>query len=356
MKESKRAGEMVRWLVLIAAGALAAWAMAYWLPAAYDWHMFFRPAVLGWLQGRSPYAVEVGFPNPPWMLLCLLPFALPPEPVGRALLVIFTVTVFVMALRSVRRRRLASVLTLLSFPFLISFWNGQMEAFPMLGVVIGYWAIQKRRPGWLSVGLLLMAIKPQETALVILVMLWAVRRWHWKEWARTVALPAIALIFSLVVFRLDWLRILLVTGDAMPQTWVNISWVWRVVAPVWPWLAMVYSLSVVALALALTLPRPLTRYTVAVVVVATVLASPYVASHHLVLALVLAWPWLLDRQLALGLVVYLTTLTPLARWQGDQALNWLDFFFPVVVMAALVWFYRESASDQTLESQSCAAR
>jgi hypothetical protein len=46
----------------------------------------------------------------------------------------------------------------------------------------------------------------------------------------------------------------------------------------------------------------------------------------MVVASVLAWPWLLDRHLTLGLVVYLTTLAPLARWPGDQALNWLAFF------------------------------
>jgi hypothetical protein len=343
---SRRIALTGQFTLALASAAVVVWALARWLPAAYDWHMFFRPAVLGWLQGESPYAIEVGFPNPPWLLLGLLPFALPPEPVGRALLVIFTITVFVLALQPIRRRRLASLLTLLSFPFLTSLWNGQMEAFPMFGVIVGYWAAQTRRPWAFSLGLLLMATKPQETGLVILLMLWSARRWHWKEWARMMALPAIALILSLAVFRLDWLRILYATGDEMPRTWVNISWVWRVIAPLWLWLALAYSMGVVALALVLTLRRPLSRYTVALMVVASVLASPYVATHHLVLPMALAWPWLLDRKPWLAALVYLTSLTPLARLSGDQSVNWLDFIFPVALAAALLFFYREQSPGQ----------
>lgn len=338
-----------RWLILIGAGVLLVWALHPWLPPAYDLHTFFRPVVWDWLHGRSPYEVREGFWNPPWMLLCLLPFALPPEPVGRALLSVFSVAVTVVALRSARRRQLSTALALISFPCLALLWHGQVDAFPLLGIWLGSWAVWERRPWALSVGLLLMGLKPQETALVTLLLLWHARRWHWRAWLRIIVLPAAALIFSVIAFDLDWLRALFAAGDVYRETWINISWTWRFLGPSWPGLAAACSLAVAALVLGLVVSRPLTPYTLALTVTANMLVSPYVATHHLLLPLVLAWPWLLDRRPLLALLVYLTTLTPLARWNGAQGLNWLDFVFPVALMVALLFSYREQRSREALE-------
>jgi hypothetical protein len=333
-----------RWLLLVTAVVLVVWALANWLPPAYDFHIFFRPVVWDWLRGQSPYDAWKGFWNPPWMLLCLLPFALPPEPLGRALLFVFSVTVVMWGLRSVRRRRAATVLTLVSIPCLALFWHGQVEVFLLLGVWLGSWAIWERRSWALSAGLLLMGLKPQETALVVLLLLWHIRRWRWRECLRVATLPAMALVFSVAAFGLDWLHALYAAGDVYRETWINTSWIWRIFGPSRPGLAMACSLGIAALALGLTVSRPLTPYTLALVVTINVLASPYAATHHLVLSLVLAWPWLLDRHPLLALLVYLVSLTPLARLGGGQRLNWLDFLFPVALTVALLFFYREQKS------------
>ena len=339
-----------RWLLLILAGAFVVLALARWLPPAYDFHVFFRPAVWDWLRGQSSYEAWEGFWNPPWVLLCLLPFALPPERVGRALLLIFSVAVVVWVLRSARRRRVATALTLGSFPCLALFWHGQLEAFPLLGVWLASWAVWGRRPWAFSAGLLLMGVKPQETALVILLLLWHARHWRWREWLCVAALPAAALVFSVAAFGLDWLHALFAAGDVYRETWINTSWIWRFFGPSWPGLALACSLSIAAFALGLTVSRPLTPYTLALIVTFNVLASPYAATHHLVLPLVLAWPWLLDRHPPLASLVYLTSLTPLARLGGGQGLNWLDFLFPVALTAALLLCYREQRSGGTLEA------
>ena len=126
------------------------------------------------------------------------------------------------------------------------------------------------------------------------------------------------------------------------------SWAWRVFGPSYPGLAIAWSLGIAAVALGLSARRPLTPHTLALAVTASAIASPYVTTHHLVLPLVLAWPHLLDRQPLLALPVYLTSLTPLARWVGDQGLNWLDFLFPVTLMLALLLFHHGQRVEDEL--------
>jgi len=324
-------------LVLLA----VVWAWARWLPPAYDFSVFFRPAVWSCLRGASPYQTLERLHNPPWILAFLLPFALPPEPVGRALLLLFSVTSVLWVLRSFRRYRLAAALTLLSFPCWALFWNGQLEALILLGVWLGGWAAAKRRPGALAASLLIMSLKPQETALVVILLLWHARHWRRGEWARVLAPLAGVVWLSMLIFRCEWLQNFARAGDIYRGASVNISWWWRWWGQAWPGLALGCSAVITALAVGLALPRSLSPYTLALMATANAVASPYVETHHLTLVMVLAWPWLLDRQPLLALLVYATSLAPLARLNGDQGLNWLDFIFPVTLMLALLFFYRE---------------
>ena len=39
--------------------------------------------------------------------------------------------------------------------------------------------------------------------------------------------------------------------------------------------------------------------------------------------------------------IWINILTPLLRLGGDQAINWLDFLFPITLMLALLLFFRE---------------
>jgi hypothetical protein len=195
-----------------------------------------------------------------------------------------------------------------------------------------------------------MGLKPQETALVVLLLLWHARRWRWREWLCVAALPAVAFGFSVAAFGLDWLHALFAAGDVYRDTWINTSWIWRIFGLSRPGLAVACSLGIGAFALGLTASRSLTPYALALIVTFNVLASPYVATHHLVLPLALAWPWLLDRHPLLALLVYVTSLTPLARLGGGQGANWLDFLFPVALVAALLFFYRGQRAEETLEA------
>jgi hypothetical protein len=325
-------------------------ALSLYLPPAFDFHTVFRPVVWEWLRGERIYTAgrtAYAFLNPPWTLPLLLPFALPPEPVGRALLFVFTVAVVVLAVRSARRR-VATLMTLVSFPFLALVWNGQLEGLPLLGICLGAWAVRHHSSWALSAALVLMGTKPQGAGLALLLLLWHARSWHWRDWARIAALPALALGFALGLFGLDWVEAIAGASGGFAGDWVNTSWPWRFVGPSIPAIAVGWSVGIATLGLMLTARRPLSRYSLSVIVTANTLASPYVVTHHLILPLAVAWPWLLDRRWQPALVVYAMLLSPLLRSTGDQALNWLDFVFPLALMAALLGFYSEAREKEEL--------
>ena len=173
-------------------------------------------------------------------------------------------------------------------------------------------------------------------------MVWAIRRWRWDEWLRVAVGPAVALALALATFDLSWVTTLLHATGQHHGGWVNIPFWWRF-APYW--LAWLCSGVTAALGLWLTARRRFDRYTLALAVSFGAVSSPYLATHHLVLPMTLAWPWLLDRHPRLALLVYLTSLTPLLRLGGSQAINWLDFVFPLVLTAALLFFYRARTEE-----------
>ena len=64
-------------LVVILASVIVA---SFYSPG-YDWILWFRPACLEMIAGRSPYDLS-GFYNPPWVLLPMMPLAFLPERAG----------------------------------------------------------------------------------------------------------------------------------------------------------------------------------------------------------------------------------------------------------------------------------
>jgi hypothetical protein len=84
-KYSTRQAVLVVLAVILLISAVSVAAM--YIPSDTDWHGTFRPAARALISGHSPYEVESFF-NPPWGLLPLVPIALLPEGVGRAIILI----------------------------------------------------------------------------------------------------------------------------------------------------------------------------------------------------------------------------------------------------------------------------
>ena len=189
--------------------------MALVLPPAVDFHNYFRPAALGILKGISPYE-NTGFFNAPWTLLPLLPIALLPESLGRAVLVVVAFLTYAFTAYRLGGKPLAVVFFLLSPTVLADLLNGNLDWLAMVGYVLPH-----------PVGLFFLAVKPQIGAVVGLF--WLIEAWReggWRRALRVFGPFAICLGLSFIIFGLWPLRF-----QANLSMWWNAS-LWPMSIPV----------------------------------------------------------------------------------------------------------------------------
>lgn len=144
---------------------------ARFLPPAVDWGTVYRPAALAFLRTGNPYVR--GFMNPPWAIIPLLPFALLPEPLGRATLTLVTLAAFAFAAHRLGAGRLATAVFLLSPPVMHCTLNLNVDWLVILGFALP--------PRW---GLFLVLVKPQVGAC--LALFWLAEAWREGGWRRAV--------------------------------------------------------------------------------------------------------------------------------------------------------------------------
>jgi hypothetical protein len=143
-------------IVILSAALIIGAAILIFLPYGIDWSMYFRPAARAMLSGESPYAVQ-GFYNPPWALVPLLPLALLPESLGRALLFLISFGSMFFIIRRLGARGLVGVTAfLVSLPVAFGLFNGNIDWLVMLGFLLPP-----------RVGMLFVCLKPQVGAAVI---------------------------------------------------------------------------------------------------------------------------------------------------------------------------------------------
>lgn len=183
------ANKNVQALLAVLLLALLTGLLSNLLPPAVDFHGAFRPAALELLHGRSPYNAE-GFFNPPWTAILLIPFAILPENVGGALMVIAALAAYAYVAHKLGANKLTVGLLLLSPPSMHGILNGNIDWLAVLGVVL---------PPWL--GLFFLAIKPQVGMIVILYLFFAEwKRGGFHRVAKTFLPVGLASILSVAVF------------------------------------------------------------------------------------------------------------------------------------------------------------
>jgi hypothetical protein len=147
------------------------------------------PAALEMFHGRSPYNAD-GFFNPPWAALLLVPFAVLPESVGRAALVIVALAAYAFAAYRLGANKLTISLLPLSPPVMHGILNGNIDWLAVLGFVL---------PPWL--GLFFLMIKPQvglATIIFLFISIW--REGGFMKMVKTFTPFGIAVILSVMVF------------------------------------------------------------------------------------------------------------------------------------------------------------
>lgn len=189
--------------------------MTFVLPSAIDFHSYFRPAALAVLHGHSPYDTP-GFFNAPWAILPILPLALLPESLGRAVLAVAAFLTYGYTAYRLGGKPLAVTFFLLSPTVVHDLLNGNLDWLTMLGFVLP-------RP----IGLFFLAVKPQIGAVVGLF--WLIEAWREGGWKRVVHdfWPfASALGLSFIIFGIWPLRF-----QANLTMWWNAS-LWPMSIPV----------------------------------------------------------------------------------------------------------------------------
>ncbi len=176
-------------ILLVLAVIVVVAIMSFTLPPAVDWRTAFRPAARELISGRSPYNVE-GFFNAPWALLPLVPLALLPESIGRAVLVVVSLVTFAYTAHRMGARPLASLFFLLSPPVLHGLLNGNIDWLATLGFILPP-----------QVGLFFIATKPQIGVAV--GVYWLAEAWRvkgWREVLRVFGPVTVTMLLSFVLF------------------------------------------------------------------------------------------------------------------------------------------------------------
>lgn len=171
------------------------WAMAlgitvgiYLIPTVgFDWFIFYQP------QGQH-YRPDLLI-NPMWTYFLIAPLTWLP---GRlSLLAMGLLNVGVIYAIS-RISKVNPFGLLLSFPFFWMIWFGQYDAIVAFGALLGYLALQKKRPYLLGLAVMVLLIKPHIGGFLALVYLvWA------KDWRPFVSMLAVYLLSNLV-WGWDW--------------------------------------------------------------------------------------------------------------------------------------------------------
>jgi hypothetical protein len=169
--------------------ALAVVAAAF-LPPAVDWRYVNRPGALAMLQGRSPYEVVPNFSAAPWAMLPLIPLALLPEAVGRALLLLASLAAVTVAAVRFNATRLTLAAFLVSPPVLHALLNANLDFLVLLGFAL---------PA--PLGMFFITVKPQVGAVVGLF--WCVEAWRTgrlRGLARVLGPITLAYLLSFALF------------------------------------------------------------------------------------------------------------------------------------------------------------
>lgn len=233
-----------------------------------DWESIYRPATLS-----GNYLAQQTVANPLYILALFYPLAQLPASVGYAILLILYILCFYATSQLTNVKKW---LILLSFP---AFWMliyGQIDGFILLGVALGYWAIENKQPFWQAVAIIFLILKPHIGGPLALAYLIWQKDWH------TVGILGMFGLLSLLIFTpiwpLEWLRELISASNNADfnnsaNQFNNIG-------------GFPYGL-LAWLVLLLPMPRP---YQITTILSATILSSPYAGAYSTLALLALPLP------------------------------------------------------------------
>jgi hypothetical protein len=175
--------------VLLFLAIVLTWVVYLHIPLDTDWSGSYRPATQMILSGQSPYK-RWGIFVPPWTFLPLIPFAILPPQLGRAVLFTVSLASFAFVSYRLKSKPIALVAILFSYPVLYSLLYGNLEWLIALGFALPP-----------QIGLFFVLIKPHIGAPI--AMFWLFESWRrggLKEVARVFLPVSLGFLVSFVVF------------------------------------------------------------------------------------------------------------------------------------------------------------
>lgn len=323
--------------------ALAMLMIRYW-PLGADYLYIYRPVAEHWINGQTRLYDDnaLGFYNAPWTILLLVPLTWLSPHIGETMLNIASILSILIAADLVSRARPASKLFVLlavaNMHTLDLLIRGQLDGLLLLGLVLGWFAVQNHQPLLLSFALCVLGIKPPNVLLATLLILYAIRGWSRRDLFIVFSLPAVALIASVFISGPDWpLRYISFAREHPTAKHRSIS-IWNISGefglPVGPFVA----LAVVA-AIAFVrevLHQGLTLWTLSLAVTTNLMFTVYAGGYHYLL-LTPAFLLVAYHNRAWALAIYLTTFTPAIRATSSDVMHW-DYIYPGLLFLAL-WVY-----------------
>lgn len=228
----------------------------FFLPGGDDLHRFYRPLAEGCLEcGYNPYHTA-------WLLFPLRFIPLP------LLWPLWTLITGLGIYWSMRQLDTHPLVPLLSFPMIGLIWLGQTDVLLIIGFTL---VLTSKSPYIRGIGLLLLSIKPQAAGPAILLLIL-----RDDEKFKTLIIPVIAFVISLIGFGYDW-----------PLVWLRYIFE-NPVTPVWVQ-AVLFPVGLLAF-LAVPLFKE-KRDQLAIVFIASALGITRFATYSHILFLVLIAPW-----------------------------------------------------------------
>ncbi len=200
---------------------------------------------------------------------------------------------------------------LLSFPFVWLLGYGQIDAFVVAGLALGWWSLRHRRFWIMGIGFSFACMLKPQVGIFAVLCLWL---WSPNKW-KPLAIPVVLLAFSLIQWGwdwpLDWVGATLGQVETLETDWANASpaqwlgwWTWLI------WLPVMFV--------------PMKRLSrLRSVLAATALSLPYFPAYQLLILLVFP----------VSLAEWLLTGLPLLGGRGYAAAA----LMPLLIIIVSVW-------------------
>jgi hypothetical protein len=213
MRDSRLSPQNIFLFVVVAAllGIIVLLTIAFFraLPAeegsgiGLDWRQIY-PVIE---NGKLDYSFgnyQIGMRNPPWSALLVLPLGFLSLRDSWAIITLITLAILIISVpKKVGKRGLfgiAIVLLVTSFPSLRHIADGNFEALVIGGVILMAYGYRKQNIWLTFLGALAATAKPQEVFLFIPVFgMWLLQTWQPRRW-----LPFVALVLAIVSVTMLW--------------------------------------------------------------------------------------------------------------------------------------------------------